>query len=110
MHDLDAMLAGFDRPMHGQLASFHMHSAVAGTKISGDDFDEGRLASAVVAHQSHDLAGLKRQRDIVEGMNRAEMLRNFLQFEKSHSSSHLSETDAVWCPSSVFEDQPRLTA
>jgi hypothetical protein len=61
MHDLDAMPAGFDRPVHGQILAFHLHRPMRGTKVSGDNLDEGGLASPVVAHQSHDSAGFERQ-------------------------------------------------
>jgi hypothetical protein len=66
-----------------------------GTKISGDDLDEGGLAGPVVAHQSHDLARLERQRNFVEGMDGAEMLRNIFQFEKGHSGFTLRGTVAA---------------
>ena len=39
----------------------------------------------ITSHQSHDLARLERQRNFVEGMDGAEMLRNIFQFEKGHS-------------------------
>src|SRR6266850_4237100 len=92
MHDLDTMPAGFDRPVHGQILAFHLHRPMRGAKISGDDLDEGGLAGPVVAHQSDDLARLKRQRNVVEGMNGAEMLRNIFQFEKGHSGFTLRGT------------------
>ena len=91
MHDLDAVPAGLDRPVHGQLLAFHLHRPMGGAKISGDDLDEGGLAGPVVAHQSHDLAGLERQRNVVEGMDGAEMLRNIFQFEKGHAGIYLAQ-------------------
>ena len=54
-------------------------------KIAGDDLDQRGLAGAVVAHQAHDLAGLERQRNVVERMDGAEMLRNIFQFEEGHA-------------------------
>jgi hypothetical protein len=92
MHDLDAMPAGFDRPVHGQILAFHLHRPMRGTKISGDDLDEGGLAGPVVTHQSHHLARLERQRNVGEGMNRAEMLRNVFQFEEGHAGVHLARS------------------
>jgi hypothetical protein len=71
--------------VHGQIQAFHLHRSMRRSKISGDDLDESGLAGPVVAHQSHDLARLERQRNFVEGMDGAEMLRNIFQFEKSHS-------------------------
>ena len=85
MHDLDAVLAGLDRPVHRQLAAFHPQRAMGRAKIAGDDLDQSGLAGTVVAHQSDDLAGLERQRNVVERVNGPEMLRNIFQFEKSHS-------------------------
>src|SRR5260370_16063760 len=59
MHNLDTVPVGFDRSVHGQIPAFHLHRSMRGTKISGDDLDEGGLAGPVVAHQSHHLARLK---------------------------------------------------
>src|SRR5258708_1825206 len=78
-----------------EILAFHLHRSMRGTKISGDDLDEGGLAGPVVAHQSHDLARLERQRNFVEGMDGAEMLRNIFQFEKSHSGFTLRGTVAA---------------
>jgi hypothetical protein len=64
-------------------------------KISGDDFDERRFAGAVVAHQPDHLSGLDLQRDIVKGVNGAEVLRDIRQFENWHRVSVLPAQNIV---------------
>jgi hypothetical protein len=58
VHDFDAVLLCLDRPVEDQFAAFHAHRTMRGAEVAGDDFDERRLAGAVVAHQPDDLAGL----------------------------------------------------
>ena len=72
--DLDAVLAGFHRLVHDEFLVLHAHGAVARPVIAGNHLDEGGLARAVVAHQSHDLARRQRQRNVIDGLNCAEML------------------------------------
>ena len=84
MDDLDAVLARLDRAVHDEVRALHPHRAMRGSEIAGYDFDQRRFARAIVAHQADDLARLEAQRHIVKRVNRAKMLGNIRQFEKSH--------------------------
>jgi hypothetical protein len=48
---------------------------------AGDAFDEGRLAGAVVADESHDLAARYVEVDLVQSLHGAEALRDALQLQ-----------------------------
>src|ERR1700722_48104 len=87
MHDLDAVLAGLNRPMHRQFGAFHAHRAMGGAEIAGDDLHQRRFAGAIVAHQPDDLAGLKDKRNIGEGLDGAEMLGDILQLKYRHDGA-----------------------
>src|SRR5215471_15691463 len=68
-------------------ASLKQHLATRRREISGDDLDERGFSGAVVAHQPHDLARLKRKVDVRYRLDGAEMLGNALELENSHRSS-----------------------
>ena len=74
--DLDAMLARLDRPVEDDFLSVDPDGAVRGAEISGDDLDQRRLAGAVVAHKADNLRLVEAERNIVEGLDGAEVLRN----------------------------------
>ena len=84
--DLDAVPARLDRPVQHDLLAVHAHRAVARPEVAGDHLDQRRLAGAVVAHQADDLAGLERQRNVVDRLDGAEMFRNVGEFENRHPS------------------------
>ena len=86
VNDLDAVPARFDRPVQHDLLAVHAHRAVARQKVAGDHLDQRRLAGAVVAHEADHLACLQRQRDVVDGLDGAEMFRNVGEFENRHQS------------------------
>ena len=87
MNDLDAVLAGLDRPMQDELRPLHPHGSVTRAEIAGDDLDQGRLAGAVVAHQSDHLPGVEGQRNVVQCVNGAEMLGDVFQFQDRHAGA-----------------------
>ena len=79
--DLDALLARLDGLMKVHRLAADADLAVGRGEIAGDDLDQGRLASAVVAHEPEHFASLERHVDFVQRMNRAEMLRHRVQFK-----------------------------
>ena len=54
---------------------------------AGDQIEEGRLAGAVRADDGAQLAGLDRHRDIVDGDQAAEMLRDVFDLEQTHDAA-----------------------
>jgi hypothetical protein len=56
-------------------------------KIPGDDFDQGRLAGAVVANQPDDLARCYRVVDLGEGADGAVFHADAAQLKKGHGKS-----------------------
>ena len=88
--DLDAVLARLDRPVQDEFACRPSACVpCARAEVAGDHLDQRRLAGAVVAHQADDLAGLERERDVVDRLDGAEMLRNVGEFENCHALSLL---------------------
>ena len=72
--DLDAVLTRLDGPVEYRFAVLDEDLAARRPEVSGDHLHQRRLAGAVVAHQADDLAGRQRHRDVVERVNRPEML------------------------------------
>ena len=56
--------------------------ALGGREVAGDDLDQRRLAGAVVAHQPEHLAGLDREIDTLQRLDRAEMLGDALELQQ----------------------------
>src|SRR5262249_21661770 len=83
--DLDAVLARVDRLVHDQLTAVHAHVAVGRGIIPGDGLYQSRLAGAVVAHQADHLPLIEIQGNVVESVDRAEMLGNVGELENRHS-------------------------
>ena len=65
------------------------HLATRWREVAGHDLDQGRLAGAVVAHEADDLAGLQREIDAGERLDRAEMLGNTPELENCHGATRL---------------------
>ena len=81
--DLDAAAGGPRRPRERGRAAIDKQLAGRGREVAGHDLDEGRLAGAVVPHQTDHFAGRDRQRDIIERVNGAEVLRYGLGIPRS---------------------------
>src|SRR5262249_41171265 len=64
------------------------HLAAALLQATGDDLHQGRLAGAVVAEQSHDLATFDLEADTAQGLDGAEMLGDLLQAEQRCRFAH----------------------
>ena len=56
--------------------------AVRRREVAGDDLDQRRLAGAVVAHEPQHFAGLDREIDALQRLDRAEMLGDALEFQQ----------------------------
>src|SRR5262245_56595258 len=102
MHDLDAVAARIDGAMKHDLVAVQAHCALARTEVPGNHFYQRRLASAIVPHQAHDLAGFERNGHVVDSLDGSKMLRDVLQFENRHhpappirtgSARHASSAD-----------------
>ena len=79
--DLDAVPARLDRAVQDDARLPSICSVpLARAEIAGDHLDQRRLAGAVVAHQADDFAGLERERDVVDRLDGAEMLRDVDEF------------------------------
>ena len=72
--DLDPGLASLERFVKRDGSAIDGKGAVAGAEVASNDFDERRLAGAIISHQAHDLAALQRHRDVSEGLDRTETL------------------------------------
>ena len=76
--DLDPLLARLDGLVKMHRLAADANFAVRRGKIPRDDFDQGRLAGAVVAHQAQNFAQIEREIDLVQRMDGAEVLGNRL--------------------------------
>ena len=88
--DLDAVLPRLDGLVQDQFLAVHLHGAMAGAEIAGDHLDQRRLAGAIVAHQADHLAGLDRQRHVVDREQPAKTTNDVLCSEHGGANSHLA--------------------
>ena len=65
-----------------------------------------RFAGAVVADQADHLAGLDRERDAAQRLDRAEMLAHVVEFEKAHRRRPLRLTDRARPPAPAPRRSP----
>ena len=76
--DLHALLTGLDWLVEMHWLASDADFAVSRQKVAGDDFDECRLAGAVVAHEAQHLPGVEGKIHLVQRVDRAEVLGNSL--------------------------------
>ena len=76
--DRDPGVAGVGRAVEEDLPAVHEDRAGVRRMDSGEDLDEGRLAGAVLAHESVYLAGEEVDRHVLERLHGAERLRRVL--------------------------------
>jgi hypothetical protein len=81
VNDLDTVLTGFNRTVKDKFSTVHAHGAVARPKVASDYLDQGRLAGAVVAHQSDHLPRLEGKRNVIDRLDGAEMFEDVGEFE-----------------------------
>src|SRR5262245_33335678 len=82
--DLDSALARLGRPREDGGRPVDQQRARAGREVAGDDLDQCRFAGAVVAHEPDHLARRDGQRDVVERVDGAEVLRQPAAFQDRH--------------------------
>ena len=80
--DLDALAAGISRLLKMLDLVAQADLALRRQEIAGDNLDQRRLAGAVVAHEAQDLAGLDRQVDASQRLDRAKVLSDAPQFQQ----------------------------
>ena len=79
--DLDALLAGLDRLGEMDRLVLDANFAAGRQEVAGDHLHEGRLAGAVVAHQAERFAVLELEVDVIQGVDRPEVLGDSLELE-----------------------------
>ena len=80
--------AGSDPPVHGQpghVAPGEMHAAAVRLQGAGYMVDEGRLAGAVGSNQGMHFAGIDREIDPLQGVDRSEAARQVAHLEQGLS-------------------------
>ena len=77
--DCDPRLDGGSRAAQRDLDAVDEQPPAVRGVDAGEDLDQRRLASAVLAHERVRLAGVEVDRDVLEGMDRAERLRRVLE-------------------------------
>ena len=87
--DLDAQPGRVLRAVDLHRAALEQDLAVVDRVDAGDALDQGRLARAVVPDEGHHLAGGDVEVDLVQGLDRAEALRDPAQLQKRRFA-HLS--------------------
>ena len=81
---LDPRLADFAGILADYGNAVEVDVAAVGPVHAGDRLHERRLAGPVVANQRYRAAGLDRERDPAQSLDRAESLADVLQLEKTH--------------------------
>ena len=84
MHHADAGRERVARRAEMHFLSVDAHGAGIGRVHAGDDFHHRAFASAVLAGETMDLAGVQREVDIPKRLDAAKRLRNVSQFEQRH--------------------------
>ncbi len=84
MHHADAGGKRIAGRAEMDLPAFDAHASGIGRVDAGDDFHHRALASAVLAGETMDLAGVQREVDIPKRLDAAKRLRNVSQFEQRH--------------------------
>src|SRR3984957_15332250 len=74
------------------------HHPRIGPVDAGDDFHHRAFASAVLAGQTVDLAGVQREVDIPKRLDAAKRLRNVGQFKQRHRASTTSDEELLLHP------------
>src|SRR5262249_4010204 len=85
--DLDAVAPRIDRPAQHDLLPLELHRPGGRQEVAGDHLDQRRLAGAVVAHQPDHFTRLKRQRHVVDRVNRAEVLGDIIDLSNGSVSA-----------------------
>src|SRR3984957_9581329 len=74
------------------------HHPRIGPMDAGDDFHHRAFASAVLAGETMDLAGVQREVDISKRLDAAKRLRNVSQFEQRHRASKTLDKELLLHP------------
>ena len=86
MHHADARRQGIARRAEIYFLSVDAHGSGISRVHAGDDFHHRAFASAVLAGETMDLAGVQREVDIPKRLDATKRLRNVSQFEQRHRS------------------------
>jgi hypothetical protein len=92
----DAVALRFRRAGHRDRRPGKQDLAMIRLIDAGHDLDQRRLAGAVLAEQRVDLAGMERERDVIQRLRGAEPLGDAAQFE-NRRRRHLSLPPALHC-------------
>src|SRR6185312_643735 len=84
--DLDAGRPRFRGAMEVDGLALEQNLAGGRREVAGHDPDQRRLAGAVVAHETEDLAGLKVEADVGERLDSAEALGDMPEGEDGHGA------------------------
>src|ERR1700733_889816 len=87
MHHADARRPGIARRSEMDFLSVDTHGSGISRMDTGDDLHHRAFASAVLAGETMDLAGVQREVDIPKRLDAAKRLRNVSQFEQRHRAS-----------------------
>ena len=84
INDLDPLGAGLGGLVEVANLTVHDNFAVARREIPGYRLDHGRLAGAVVSHQTHDFAPLHLEADVGQSPDGTEILGNVANLKHWH--------------------------